>query len=136
MDRKSLVRRRYHLNQKSFQAAWWAPGKYTKSYCKRPSPKMARTLSAIPPVRRRDFSKTNRPGVDRLGPSGIAGEWQNAIDDYVRASARPHTTRSSRQDPPSQDYLRSISIDRGSVMPNRYWGNSLVTVSEGNEEGD
>jgi len=63
---------------------------------------MARILSAIPQVKRRAIEITARPGVDKLGPSGIAREWRNARYDYVRAPARPHTPRSSRQDPPSQ----------------------------------
>ena len=74
---------------------------------------MARILSAIPQVKRRAIEITARPGVDKLGPSGIAREGQNARDDYVRVPARPHTPGSPRQDPSSQDYLRSISIDRG-----------------------
>ena len=108
-----MVQRRHQLNQKSSQAAQRAGGKYTKSYYKRPSPKVARALSAIPSVRRRDFSTTAWPGVDKLGASGIAPEWRNARDDCVRAPARPNTPRSSRQDPPSQYYLKSIRIDRG-----------------------
>ena len=78
---------------------------------------MARTLSAIPQVRRRDISTTARPGVDKLGPSGNAREWRDA--SYARQRA-PKTTRSSKQGPPSQeDFFRSISIDRGCPRPPR-----------------
>ena len=63
---------------------------------------MARTFSAISPVSCRDISTTARTGIDKLGPSGIACKWRTERYDYVRAPARPHTTRSSRQDPPSQ----------------------------------
>ena len=80
---------------------------------------MARILSAISQVRRRDIRTTARPGVDKLGPSGIAREWQYTRDDSARVPARPQHKQDHQEVPPSQDYFKSISIDRGGPRPLR-----------------
>ena len=79
---------------------------------------MARTLSAIPQVRRQDISTTARPGVDKLGPSGIAREWQNKIRLRTHASTSPKT-EDHQEVPPSQEYFKSSSVDRGCPRPPR-----------------
>ena len=73
---------------------------------------MARILSAISQVRRRDISTTARPGVDKLGPSGIAREWRNTRDDYVRVPARPQPIKIIKKFLPLKTTLsRSVSTE-------------------------
>ena len=72
---------------------------------------MARILSAISQVRRRDISTTARPGVDKLGPSGIAREWRNTRDDYVRVPARPQPIKIIKILPLKNTLSRSVSTE-------------------------